>query len=92
MVEEHARQVIGLGDMVLYDRPKNNLSSEEKQRARDRRSQLPVEQRESYVWPLAAANTHRKLQKAKQVTYVLDQGGDNYEALAELRPLFGLIT
>lgn len=85
VVEEHARQVIGLGDMVLYDRPKNNLSSEEKQRARDRRSQLPVEQRESYVWPLAAANTHKKLQKAKQVTYVLDQGGDNYEALAELR-------
>jgi len=85
VVEEYHKYVVGLGDVVLYDRPKNNLSGPEVRQTRTRRAKLPLEQKESYVWPLAAANTQKKLQNARQVTYVLDQGGDNYEALGELR-------
>lgn len=89
VVEEYSKYVIGLGDLVIYDRPKNNLSSSQKAEARIRRAKLPIEQKESYVWPLAAANTSKRLQNARQLTYVLDQGGDNYEGLLALRKQTG---
>lgn len=85
VAEEYKKYLLGLGDLVFYDRPKNELKGPAAKQARNERAKLALEEKESYVWPLAAANTHQRLQKAKQVTYVMDQGGDKYEALLSLR-------
>lgn len=85
VIDQQAGNLIGLGDIVLYDRPKNNLPSELKRKSRSLRSKLPLEEKESYVWPLCASQTHQQLDQAKEVTYILDQGGDKYEVLSEIR-------
>jgi hypothetical protein len=85
VVEEQTLQIKGLGDMVLFDRPKSQLRGKAAVQARNRRGQLPLEEKESYAWVLAAANSQKRLLSARQVTYVLDQGGDKYETLAQLR-------
>ena len=78
------QQILGLGDMVVYTRPLNSGSREEKQRARLQRRNFPLEEQESYVWPLSASNTSKRLPEARQVTYVMDQGADKYAAMQRL--------
>jgi len=85
VINQESGHLIGLGDIVLYDRPKNNLPAELTRKSRSLRSKLPLEEKESYVWPLCASQTHQQLEKAKSVTYILDQGGDKYEVLSKIR-------
>lgn len=86
VLSEKEPHLIGIGDIVFFDRPKNNLKGKEQViQGRTQRSKLPLEEKESSVWSLCAANTHKQLEEAKEVTYVLDQGGDMYPTLVELR-------
>lgn len=77
--------IIGLGDMVLFNHPKQHYKSEENKRIRAERGKLPLEQKESFVWSLSAVNTHQQLIGADQITFLLDQDGDKYEPLARIR-------
>ena len=84
VIDWESRCVLGHGDMVLYSRPHNTLSEEQKQQARTARRKLPIEEQESFVWALGASNCKAQLEQSARHTFVMDQGSDKYEVLARM--------
>ncbi len=84
VLDRERQSLLGLGDTIVYTRPLNTGTPEEKKRARVKRRQLRLEEQESFVWPLGSYNTGRQLGLARRVTSVMDQGADKYEVLVRL--------
>lgn len=84
LVDWGNRALLGLGDMVLYNRPLNTLTKEQKQQARMARRKLPLEEQESFVWALGASNCQAQLKESHRLTFVMDQGSDKYEILSRI--------
>lgn len=84
LLDRATDDVLGLGDIVLYNRPLNTLEKAQRRRARTARRKLPLEQQESYVWALGALNCQKQLQEYSRITFVMDQGGDKYEILTRI--------
>jgi hypothetical protein len=82
-------RIIGLGDMLIYNRPLTKGSKADNIKQRTKRRLLGLEQQESGVWPIVARNTNRRLIKAKRLTFVMDQGGDIYESLQQIETQLG---
>lgn len=84
IVDNQDNSVVDLGDVVVFSRFRVECSQIEKSRAREQRTQLPLEEKQTYVWPLNGLNSLRHLTSARSVTYVMDQGADVYESLQRL--------
>lgn len=76
--------LLGLGDIVLYNRTLNTLDKAHKRQARTARRKLPVEEQESFVWALGASNCKEQLKGSRRLTFVMDQGSDKYEVLTRI--------
>ncbi len=75
----------GVADIVLYSRPQASSDPKRNEILRTKRSKLPLQRKESGAWSIVASNSAKQLVKAKTVTFVMDQGADNYESLALIR-------
>jgi hypothetical protein len=84
VIDRASHSVIGLGDTVVYTRPLNMGTKEEKAFGRVKRRELPLEEQESFVWPLGTFNSSKQLNCARRFTTVMDQGGDKYEVLMRI--------
>jgi hypothetical protein len=84
VVEQERQLVVGLGNIIVYTRPLNTKSKAEKVQARVKRRKLPLEEQESFVWPLGVSNSAKQLSCSRRFTTVMDQGADKYEVLARI--------
>ena len=83
-VEATSGRCFGLGEVVLHSRPAPSRSKKVRQRQGYQRRQLPLAQKDTGAWVLAAKGAGRQLSQARRRTVVMDQGGDVYSVLAEL--------
>lgn len=85
LVFDQARQyLIGLSDTIVYTRPFVKTNKKTNAAMRYQRRCLPIEQQESFVWPLGAVNSSDQLNTSRRLTYVMDQGGDKYEVFVKI--------
>lgn len=81
--------ILGLGDILTHSRPKATGSKKENRAASRLRQKLPLEQKESGVWSDVACGTSAQLKDAYRVTYIMDQGGDDYSSLVKIQQQTG---
>lgn len=74
--------IIGLSDLQLWHR-------EAKQPSSSSHKQRKFEDKESYKWHVSLLNSHKRLDGAKQVTYVQDREGDIYESIVKVKSIQG---
>lgn len=84
ILDAHQSRCYGLGDILFYTRPKATADPKENERRSRRRAKLPLAHRETGVWSIVAGNTADQLRSADKVTFIMDQGADTYESLAQL--------
>jgi hypothetical protein len=84
LIDRDTCSLLGLGDMVLYNRPLNTLDKQQKRQARTARRKLPLEEQESFAWALGASNCKEQLKGSRRLTFVMDQGSDKYEVLTRI--------
>lgn len=70
----------GLGDILLHTRHKAHSDKVVLHEIRRQRNKLPLTHKESGMWSRVAYNTAEQLKSAAKVTFIMDQGGDNYES------------
>lgn len=83
-IEATSGRCFGLGEVVLHSRPAPPRGKKARQRQRYQRRHLPLEQKDTGAWVLAAKGAGGQLSQARRRTVVMDQGGDVYSVLAEL--------
>ena len=76
------RHCYGLGDILFHSREKAKGSAAENKKLRNKRKYLPLHDKESGAWSIVAKSTAAQLETAHRVTFIMDQGADNYESLA----------
>lgn len=76
--------ILGLGDILTHTRVQAKGSKKEKLAARTQRQKLPLDQKESGAWSRVACGTSAQLTEAARVTYIMDQGADDYCSLATI--------
>lgn len=76
-IDAEGGQVLGLSDLLIWNRPKRNSDSAEA-------VSLSYEEKESYKWELGSVNSWRSLSFVSKITHIFDQDSDNYEALARI--------
>lgn len=74
----------GLGDISVYTRPLVVGTAAEKRALRKARNPLTFDEKEGSIWSLVISNTSKRLQAARSVTYLMDQGADKYESLERI--------
>ena len=84
LIDRESSSLLGLGDIVLHNRPLNTLDKQEKRQARTARRKLPLEEQESFTWALGASNCSAQLKGSRRLTFVMDQGSDKYEILTRI--------
>ena len=84
ILDAHQARCYGLGDILFYTRPKATADPKENERRSRRRAKLPLADRETGVWSIVGSNTADQLRSADKVTFIMDQGADTYESLAQL--------
>ena len=89
LLDNQTNDCFGLGDIVLYDRPKSPPDKQQKKRLRRQRLQLTLEHKESSCWLVCARNTAAQLAGCERLTFVMDQGADQLEVLAQIRQQTG---
>lgn len=70
---------LGLGDILLWCRPKHSSQ----QNGSQRRAQAKREEKESYKWLLGLQNTQQAVKQAKHTTFVFDRESDMYALWVE---------
>jgi hypothetical protein len=76
----------GLGDILVHNRPKVAGGNPKlNQQRRSQRARLALSEKESGAWSIVSRATAVQLRRAKRVTFIIDQGGDIYESLAQIR-------
>lgn len=78
-IDAATSEVLGLSDIVLYNRAKRE-GKVEKHQAR----QLIYDQKESSKWSLSAQNAKVHLQGCQKLTYIFDRDSDRFETLQAL--------
>lgn len=76
-VQADSHQVLGLSDLLIWNRAKRCRGSEGEEA-------LSYEQKESYKWELSTLNSKKSLEAASKITYIFDQDSDNYETIASI--------
>ena len=85
ILDAHQSRCYGLGDILFHTRPRATADAKANERLSRCRAKLPLAQRETGIWSIVASNTADQLRSADQVTFIMDQGADTYESLAQLR-------
>lgn len=83
--DAHQGHIIGLGDILVHARQQATGSRKENKAASRLRQKLPLQHKESGAWSRTAIGTAAQLTEAAKVTYIMDQGGDDYASLATIR-------
>lgn len=89
VIDNQRHSVLGLGDIVVYSRPKIDADNKANYHVRVARKKLPLHAKESYVWALNGINCHKNMPLAQRITCIIDQGGDKYESLQYLHQQTG---
>lgn len=89
VLDAQTRYCYGLGDILIHTRPRAKGGAKLNRKLRNQRSKLPLLDKESGAWSIVACNTAAQLQRANRVTFIMDQGGDDYESLAHIRQQTG---
>ena len=70
----------GMGDILIHKRKKAPADKLEIRELRKLRNKLAQAEKESSMWSRVATNTAQQLHSAQKVTFLMDQGADNYES------------
>ena len=84
LVDRHSGDCLGLGDLLFYSRAVASSDQDERDVQRKLRHALELEHKESASWLYSARNTAMQMESASRCTFVMDQGGDQYEVLQQL--------
>lgn len=84
LVDRNSGDCLGLGDLLVYSRAVASSNIDERDAQRKLREALNIEHKESASWLYSARNTAMQLESAMRCTFVMDQGGDQYEVLQRL--------
>lgn len=76
--------ILGLGDILVHARKQVKGTKKQKRAAGKQREKLSLEQKETGAWSIVASGSSTQLAAARRVTYIMDQGGDDYCSLATL--------
>lgn len=84
VLDKYEKTIYGIGELIVYSRRyvKGNKQTNRKQRRL--RGKLPFVDREGSLWYKVATETHRRIESAREITYIIDQGGDKYESLEHI--------
>jgi hypothetical protein len=74
VLDANSETVLGFSDIQLWERPEDKISKKG-----IGNKTIPIEQKESYKWIKAAANSKEHLKGAKSITVIEDREGDVYE-------------
>lgn len=84
VLNRHTHDCIGIGDIIFYGHPPAHRNAKKNRQARKARQCLPLEEKESGSWLIAARNTIAQLCGAASLTVIMDQGGDIYDLFPAL--------
>lgn len=76
--------ILGLGDILIHSRSQTKASKKKNKAIREQRQALPLEHKESGAWSRVALGTSKQLREASKVTYIMDQGADDYASLSTI--------
>lgn len=79
LVDAIEGNLLGFSDIKLWHRPLDMPN-----RRKREYTKLPIEEKESYKWILAANNSKKRLSNAAMITFVEDREGDIYEQLSTI--------
>jgi len=84
LMDRNTHQTLGIGDILHYTRPLIEGNTQQKQQDRAQRRKLALQDKEAGMWSIVAQNTAKRLQQARSLTFVMDQGADKYESLQQI--------
>ncbi|WP_083926185.1 IS4 family transposase [Neolewinella persica] len=84
LLDRNSGDCLGMGDLLIYSRAIASSNKDERDVQRKLREALDIEHKESASWLYSARNTAMQLEAAMRCTFVMDQGGDQYEVLQHL--------